>query len=104
FYPAAVPRPPPSSPTRRSSDLDNAPSASRSSSAPTASSPAGAAAAAASSSSTSRGRRASCRKRLRQTLCAIAISQCCGRFRQERSEEHTSELQSLRHLVCRLLL
>src|SRR5437899_7668582 len=23
---------------------------------------------------------------------------------QERSEEHTSELQSLRHLVCRLLL
>src|SRR5258705_9810664 len=25
-------------------------------------------------------------------------------WRQERSEEHTSELQSLRHLVCRLLL
>src|SRR5262245_65169503 len=25
-------------------------------------------------------------------------------FRQSRSEEHTSELQSLRHLVCRLLL
>src|ERR1039458_10684436 len=25
-------------------------------------------------------------------------------FRSERSEEHTSELQSLRHLVCRLLL
>src|SRR5438045_8129761 len=25
-------------------------------------------------------------------------------FRTERSEEHTSELQSLRHLVCRLLL
>src|SRR5262245_63084741 len=24
--------------------------------------------------------------------------------RQDRSEEHTSELQSLRHLVCRLLL
>src|SRR5436853_951285 len=24
--------------------------------------------------------------------------------RQQRSEEHTSELQSLRHLVCRLLL
>src|SRR5258705_10273725 len=24
--------------------------------------------------------------------------------REERSEEHTSELQSLRHLVCRLLL
>src|SRR5947199_8043566 len=25
-------------------------------------------------------------------------------LRKERSEEHTSELQSLRHLVCRLLL
>src|SRR5205814_6947305 len=35
---------------------------------------------------------------------------CCVDFRlwrgatRERSEEHTSELQSLRHLVCRLLL
>src|SRR5947199_7592168 len=28
----------------------------------------------------------------------------CERFRIARSEEHTSELQSLRHLVCRLLL
>src|SRR5437899_3815328 len=27
-----------------------------------------------------------------------------GRNRPRRSEEHTSELQSLRHLVCRLLL
>src|SRR5436853_1924735 len=27
-----------------------------------------------------------------------------GRRSRERSEEHTSELQSLRHLVCRLLL
>src|SRR5947199_9335831 len=27
-----------------------------------------------------------------------------GGHRQDRSEEHTSELQSLRHLVCRLLL
>src|SRR5205814_5334763 len=27
-----------------------------------------------------------------------------GLFREDRSEEHTSELQSLRHLVCRLLL
>src|SRR5262245_65003537 len=27
-----------------------------------------------------------------------------GRARARRSEEHTSELQSLRHLVCRLLL
>src|SRR5947199_6763438 len=28
----------------------------------------------------------------------------CGNHRHRRSEEHTSELQSLRHLVCRLLL
>src|SRR5205814_6881059 len=27
-----------------------------------------------------------------------------GRVERKRSEEHTSELQSLRHLVCRLLL
>src|SRR5262245_65306888 len=27
-----------------------------------------------------------------------------GTFSKRRSEEHTSELQSLRHLVCRLLL
>src|SRR5437899_9738226 len=27
-----------------------------------------------------------------------------GKVKEERSEEHTSELQSLRHLVCRLLL
>src|SRR5947199_8076943 len=36
------------------------------------------------------------------------LSECMGqrycRSRSERSEEHTSELQSLRHLVCRLLL
>src|SRR5438045_8156605 len=33
-------------------------------------------------------------------------STMCGstRTRTKRSEEHTSELQSLRHLVCRLLL
>src|SRR5258705_6962593 len=29
---------------------------------------------------------------------------CAAAFVQSRSEEHTSELQSLRHLVCRLLL
>src|SRR5258705_971946 len=33
--------------------------------------------------------------RLRRALAAL---------REKRSEEHTSELQSLRHLVCRLLL
>src|ERR1035438_10726885 len=43
--------------------------------------------------------------------CESTDGQCAGDFpdcvrgRQEcRSEEHTSELQSLRHLVCRLLL
>src|SRR5262245_54257782 len=33
-----------------------------------------------------------------------AFAQWLGRIRTFRSEEHTSELQSLRHLVCRLLL
>src|SRR5205814_6717224 len=36
-------------------------------------------------------------------LDAIETAAATGR-RQTRSEEHTSELQSLRHLVCRLLL
>src|SRR5262245_64049130 len=31
-------------------------------------------------------------------------SSSCAYMRPVRSEEHTSELQSLRHLVCRLLL
>src|ERR1039458_10599151 len=31
-------------------------------------------------------------------------TRCFGRLTLDRSEEHTSELQSLRHLVCRLLL
>src|SRR5439155_17550981 len=33
-----------------------------------------------------------------------AYSQICARPPRERSEEHTSELQSRGHLVCRLLL
>src|SRR5436853_4890144 len=36
----------------------------------------------------------------RPTMCSPARSSGGG----SRSEEHTSELQSLRHLVCRLLL
>src|SRR5262245_63469199 len=45
--------------------------------------------------------------------CAAWSSSVCARLRprtaepparKSRSEEHTSELQSLRHLVCRLLL
>src|SRR5258705_4171862 len=34
----------------------------------------------------------------------LVQAQQLGVGRAERSEEHTSELQSLRHLVCRLLL
>src|SRR5205814_8278956 len=52
----------------------------------------------------------SVRRRSRYALPARS-PRCCWRFRREpswnsalRSEEHTSELQSLRHLVCRLLL
>src|SRR5947199_954593 len=32
------------------------------------------------------------------------LDRCSARNCRRRSEEHTSELQSLRHLVCRLLL
>src|SRR5262245_62506196 len=44
-----------------------------------------------------------------KSICGdAALDQGCnaesGMIRQARSEEHTSELQSLRHLVCRLLL
>src|SRR5258705_9036069 len=37
------------------------------------------------------------------TFAIITPALICGAF-EHRSEEHTSELQSLRHLVCRLLL
>src|SRR5262245_63311152 len=36
--------------------------------------------------------------------CARAKPPCISGLAEFRSEEHTSELQSLRHLVCRLLL
>src|SRR5262245_38958699 len=43
--------------------------------------------------------------RLRQALSDLAASDADARVSlSARSEEHTSELQSLRHLVCRLLL
>src|SRR2546425_13373654 len=32
------------------------------------------------------------------------VVRCAGDRRQDRSEEHTSELQSLAYIVCRLLL
>src|ERR1019366_10772554 len=34
----------------------------------------------------------------------IFLRSCCGKNQNARSEEHTSELQSLTNLVCRLLL
>src|ERR1035438_8137226 len=47
-------------------------------------------------------------KRSASALCGPLFSICArkaqARWLMVRSEEHTSELQSLRHLVCRLLL
>src|SRR5258705_6041612 len=37
-------------------------------------------------------------------LTSRRVHGSCGVCESSRSEEHTSELQSLRHLVCRLLL
>src|SRR5258705_4680434 len=34
----------------------------------------------------------------------FSVIECADSFDVARSEEHTSELQSLRHIVCRLLL
>src|SRR5262245_62191512 len=44
------------------------------------------------------------RLRLRQLGAPVATLENEGGGGKARSEEHTSELQSLRHLVCRLLL
>src|SRR2546425_8599690 len=41
---------------------------------------------------------------LRQHHALLAVVRVLGRPRGARSEEHTSELQSLAYLVCRLLL
>src|SRR2546422_6601210 len=38
------------------------------------------------------------------SAASTAITPLCHRFSSGRSEEHTSELQSRLHLVCRLLL
>src|SRR5262245_28745221 len=40
----------------------------------------------------------------RDALVFLVVRQLASFNRKTRSEEHTSELQSLRHLVCRLLL
>src|SRR5258705_936429 len=37
-------------------------------------------------------------------VLAAVVERVSGQRFEDRSEEHTSELQSLRHLVCRLLL
>src|SRR5687768_18184364 len=39
-----------------------------------------------------------------ETYCPAADGRSAARIEEERSEEHTSELQSRLHLVCRLLL
>src|SRR5258705_12136627 len=41
---------------------------------------------------------------LASSMSFSTSSAACGCRSRPRSEEHTSELQSLRHLVCRLLL
>src|SRR5437899_9178836 len=46
----------------------------------------------------------SSRQESRLAWIAFRVQKISGRDRPLRSEEHTSELQSLRHLVCRLLL
>src|SRR5436853_1515711 len=38
-----------------------------------------------------------------EVLMFLALAQTMRKLLADRSEEHTSELQSLRHLVCRLL-
>src|ERR1035438_5053683 len=40
----------------------------------------------------------------KETIATGTAAAAAGGFTSVRSEEHTSELQSLRHLVCRLLL
>src|SRR5947199_5143138 len=44
------------------------------------------------------------RSELWVAACRRREEECPARRGPKRSEEHTSELQSLRHLVCRLLL
>src|SRR5258705_4324250 len=51
----------------------------------------------------SRSTRWRARRAKRSPLCAVSATPRRA-FGPSRSEEHTSELQSLRHLVCRLLL
>src|SRR5262245_63647081 len=41
---------------------------------------------------------------LQEAALLLVLEHAVGGHEVDRSEEHTSELQSLRHLVCRLLL
>src|SRR5690625_5934884 len=43
-------------------------------------------------------------KSFRRSTCRTLSTKSCMRWARSRSEEHTSELQSRGHLVCRLLL
>src|SRR5439155_21373490 len=87
FYSSAPPQDLPSFPTRRSSDLSGSASTDPPGGEPAALLPLGAAACPA----------------LTGAGAARAARERGGR-REKRSEEHTSELQSRGHLVCRLLL
>src|SRR5207244_12998018 len=89
---AAHPHPPPSFPTRRSSDL--ASSAGASPKADTPGSPRTPSATAWARAPTSRPTR----------IRRAQVQSAKEWFSLSRSEEHTSELQSPDHLVCRLLL
>src|SRR5262249_60051269 len=98
FPPLPPPPPPPSFPTRRSSDLPAHPIS------PSVATTSGRARGAPhrSADRPHTRRRASW---IRPTLRARhGTTRGCVRDRSDRSEEHTSELQSLTNLVCRLLL
>src|SRR5262249_61826267 len=95
FYATAPPRPLPSFPTRRSSDLRAQPALSRSPQHVPR------------SHALSRDRRSYRGAAIGGPDCArrgVSLRSGSDRRTSVRSEEHTSELQSLTNLVCRLLL
>src|SRR5687767_15317625 len=51
-----------------------------------------------------RARAAAQRAMKPESIAALSCAQLAASIRSKRSEEHTSELQSLAYLVCRLLL
>src|SRR5438309_5858552 len=54
--------------------------------------------------SSSQNRSISCSRCVSVAQVTASDERCCEEWGPERSEEHTSELQSQFHLVCRLLL